>query len=420
MATVTERVRENVGGNLQWTLPRLTVTKTLLGTVPASVTMMPAGGGPDAEEIAAARPGEMWSGRTSCDYVFVVGREYLVYARRLTDGRWTTSECDGTKQLSEARADLDFIAGLPAVNSPARLIGRIERSVRDPKNRASLIGVPAPNVKVSINSASSSVTVATDADGKFELPLAPGAYIVAPRVPKGARRLVPERIIARERGCVPVHFSLMSNGAIEGRVIRQDGSPVRRVRVGVIPADVPENVRPVSGNLTPTTFTDDLGRFTIELLPPGQYLLAVNPRPHYDPSPVFATAFYPTGARQQAQAIDVREGERKEHITFRVTSLPETTVSGRVVFNDRPISGATVSVAVAEGDGRSVSSATSGRDGTFRLRVIAGANYVIRAFVRTDTGYQEGHTRIPVTKPVDGVRIALQPAVKRDRPRQER
>src|SRR5262245_44385763 len=52
---------------------------------------------------------ELTIGTTSCDFNFVVGRRYIVYARRLPGGETlTTSKCSRTGELSEAADDLEF------------------------------------------------------------------------------------------------------------------------------------------------------------------------------------------------------------------------------------------------------------------------------------------------------------------------
>jgi hypothetical protein len=68
---------------------------------------------------------------SSCDYTFQVGRQYIIYARKTADGRWTTSECSGTKLVQDASEDLDYIAGIPAAEPSGRIFGRIDRMVVD-------------------------------------------------------------------------------------------------------------------------------------------------------------------------------------------------------------------------------------------------------------------------------------------------
>ena len=101
---------------MTWTGYSVSVNQRLHGSVDSSfVTMTPF----DPPAIS------------SCDYTFQVGRQYIIYARKTADGRWTTSECSGTKLVQDASEDLDYIAGIPAAEPSGRIFGRIDRMVVD-------------------------------------------------------------------------------------------------------------------------------------------------------------------------------------------------------------------------------------------------------------------------------------------------
>jgi hypothetical protein len=124
IGTAVENIEEHLGGHLYWTVQRLQVSRVLRGAPGTTVTMVPVGGPPDAENIAASlRHDKVMVGANSCGYGFRLGEEHIVYATRAADGRWTTSQCSGTKPLAEAQADLDYFAALPA----AQPVGRVVR-----------------------------------------------------------------------------------------------------------------------------------------------------------------------------------------------------------------------------------------------------------------------------------------------------
>ena len=85
--------------------------------------------------------------------------------------------------------------------------------------------------------------------------------------------------------------------------------------------------------------------------------------------------------------------------------MPESTITGRIIFNDgRPVAGADLAVLVAEYPEYVVASGTTDRQGTFRLPVIRGAAYIVRA--RTRTG-NEAETRIYVNESTNGVLLTI-------------
>ena len=307
IGTVVDRTSEGVGGNLSWTVNKVLVNQVLLGSADSFITLVPAGR-PTAEEIARsesrAQPSTLIRTR---DYDFQPGRQYLIYARRGADGRLATAMCSGTKPIEEAAADLDYIAGIPLAEPTGRVYGGISRTQLSPANRALTETVPAAGVRVALTSATNRLTVTTDAEGKLDVQVPPGDYTIAPLVPETVRVFgSPQRAFVPARGCTPVSFSLTSNGRIEGRVLDQDGAAVPHTSVEVFPADVPPDQRFEAFRNAPSGSTDERGRFAVEAILPGRYVLAVNAR--FGPRLVSpdATMYFPNGARQAAREIDLR------------------------------------------------------------------------------------------------------------------
>ena len=409
IATAVETFEERIGGNLYWTVQRLFVTRTLRGTSITSALMLPSDP-PSKEQIAASLSHEkVHAGSNSCSYGFRIGEDYLVYAMRRGDGRWTTAMCTGTKPLAEARADLDYFASLPAAEPVGRVYGSIERTIVDPDDPTKPRSVPAPGIPVSLKGSSSRAAAVTDAKGNYELKGAPGQYNVAPDVPANVRVYGgPTDVTLAARGCAAVNFSLISNGRIEGRVVREDGSAVARVGVGVIPAAMPAGTRPDNFTIAPMATTDETGRFTLEAILPGTYVLAVNPRFGPDLRSPYATTYFPMGGWSDAAAIEIADGERKTGYTITVTPLKETSVAGRVVSADgQPVAGARIIVCPANSPGHVVASAATDSTGAFRLRVLADVSYLITAGMRIGDRYREMKTELFVAHQVDDLRISI-------------
>jgi hypothetical protein len=411
VGTIMNQTLQPLSGPLSWTVRNVAVTQKLRGTVDASVTLVQ-GYRPTAEEIEAAiSAGAVGSvGSSDCDYRFQLGRQYLIYARRTADGRWTTSRCDGTKPLEEAADDLDYIAGLPPAEPVGRIYGKIERTVLDSTDSAGTRRVPATGVTIALTGKSNRVTVTTDKKGKVDVQVPPDEYTIAPVVPQTVRvfgspiqRLVPAR------ACAPVYFSLIANGRIEGHVVQEDGTPVPRASVDVIPADLPPDQQPDSHTTAPEASTDEKGRFAVDAILPGRYVIAVNGR--YGPrlhSP-YAITYFPGPGRQDASVIEIGDGERKMGFTIVVKRLTETTVSGVVLFaDDRPVADAFVTAAPAD-HARMTSSTKTDGSGLFQLRVLSGVTYVFKASARPGDGSGQTETVVFVDQQTERIRLSIRP-----------
>jgi hypothetical protein len=120
VGTVVERVQEPLGGTLSWAVHSVAVNQPLHGSVDPFITLVGAAR-PTAEQIEASKSSaDPLVTMSSCDYNFEPGRQYVIYARRTDDGRWTTSECSGTKPIERAAADLEYIARIPAAPATGR------------------------------------------------------------------------------------------------------------------------------------------------------------------------------------------------------------------------------------------------------------------------------------------------------------
>ena len=164
------------------------------------------------QEVVESRNTQPDSIRMStCDYRFKPGRQYLIYAGRAADGRWTTSWCSGTKPIEAAAADLDYIASIALARPTGRIYGNVERTTVDPSSGLSPMPAPAAGVRVALISGSKKRFIKTDADGRINAQVPPGDYTVAPVVPDNV--LVsgsPARVLVPPKGCAAVQFSLIS------------------------------------------------------------------------------------------------------------------------------------------------------------------------------------------------------------------
>lgn len=407
VGTVVDRVQEPVGGSISWTVHKVAVDQRLHGAIDTLVTLVP-GNRPSAEQIAASKShGALWVGST-CDFEFDAGRRYLIYARRTADGRWTTSICSGTKPVDEAAEDLEYLATIPTAQPTGRVYGTIERTIVDPLDRTTWKTVPATGVTLSLANDSNRLTVKADAQGRVDVQVPPGEYSIAPVVPETVRVYGgPPQASVPARGCTPISFSLYSNGRIEGRVVHEDGTPVPWVSVSMIPADFPKDRRPESSTIAPGDSTNESGRFAIDAILPGRYVLAINARLGPTLSKPYAATYYPGVARDRTEPIDIADGERKTGFTIVVRPLAATTVSGVVLFEDnRPAANARVTVWTVD-QGNLLSHADTDHTGAFKLPVLTGLAYNIRATLRAEAGEHRAEATVFVDQEKEGVRLSI-------------
>jgi hypothetical protein len=124
----------------------------------------------------------------------------------------------------------------------------------------------------------------------------------------------------------------------------------------------------------------------------------------------YPTTYFPGVSRQDARVVEVGEGERKTGFTIVVSPLPETTVSGVVVFDDdRPVVAANVIVAPVDHRGMIMGSAKTDSNGAFELRLLGGVNYLIRAGIRTETGFRQAETVLFVDQQKEDLRLSIHP-----------
>jgi hypothetical protein len=149
-------------------------------------------------------------------------------------------------------------------------------------------------------------------------------------------------------------FRLERGGAIEGKIVYDDGSPVTGLAVAVLRKDEHLGWRPVTDvslsrfQRPPTT--DDRGRYRISMLPPGEYTVAVELEAMQglsmmasgDPAfsaemilrqPSWATRIYlgDVTGRANAKVVSLRGGEEHSEANITIPMRKLHTVSGTVV-----------------------------------------------------------------------------------------
>src|SRR5262249_45715245 len=137
-----------------------------------------------------------------------------------------------------------------------------------------------------------------------------------------------------------------------------------------------------------TAPTDDLGRFRVFGLMPGDYVVqaSVGPAmlgPNSAPAPdTFATTFYPgTPNADDAQTVTLTLGQETS-VQFQLASVKTSRVTGVVVNADGvPVVGMQLSLVTSMGGNGWMSgpAGSTGADGTFTINSVAPGEHTINA-----------------------------------------
>lgn len=196
-----------------------------------------------------------------------------------------------------------------------------------------------------------------------------------------------------KRRCGGHNFNSTTQGTLEGRIIGSDEkSPPPQQYVALLPFDENGVIYPYYPVLQVWTSSQD-GRFYFNAVPPGKYLLAINPRDCPSrKSGEFGRVFFPgVSRRSEAEIISVAEYERKKLTDFQMPlRLTERILSGVVLTADRmPVPGARVLLTAGDSSDCSGYSefgeTRTDEFGRFQIQAYEKYEYKIRAFTDKKT-----------------------------------
>lgn len=342
------------------------------------------------------------SGRSSCDADYKEGQRWLFYAYYNKETKtWRTAACDRSRVIGEvsgAADDLLYLQGLPKSASATRLSGDISHYEDDPIkgfNRVKNV----MGAKVRITGAGKTYEVYTDKDGVYEIyGLPPGKYTVEPEIPLGMKVRFPMyygetdysdgktvKLILNEKSCTSVDFILSSNNRIAGKVAGADGRVLPNVCVNLSLKD-----KPTASNWI-FDCTDDQGRYELDRIPPGEYLIVLNSEGRISSNEPFPTAYFPgVFEKNKATVLAIPEGSNLEDYDIHIPSQENRkTLQGVLQYSDgKPVVGEFVEFnadQVKEGfEGRS--NTRTDDQGRFSLTVLEGFKGSLRGFMYTYEG----------------------------------
>jgi hypothetical protein len=323
---------------------------------------------------------DLIGGNTSCDIDFEPGKRYLVYATQSgTSGALGAFSCSRTSLVGDyVKPDISYLRRVSRGEQPTMLYGCAFRSARTYSNPGAQ--VPLSGITVTVEGQGTRLDLKTDESGYFEtFELPPGSYRVHTSVTGKQRGADARAVELRGGGVASVMFHTTSMGSLRGRLVDENGNPVKELHVEMLAAGGVSG----AGAVKDYVQTGENGEFVFAELPSGRYVLAVNSagRPSLYGAP-FLPSYFPNAASlSDAQPITIEDGVQVDLSDFVLQRrYPTVAVSGTVVTSEgEPVPGAFVNL---EKSGRPWDAARpvqTDAAGQFVHRAFEGVTYNLRA-----------------------------------------
>jgi hypothetical protein len=278
-------------------------------------------------------------GGGDCGISFKPGEVYLIDAFVGKDGLFHAGVCSSTRKIEAAGVALRVLRQLRDGEEAPSLAGRIAQIARNFEGTyGTYVPKPLANALVRVTTDGKAYETRADKDGLYAFyGLPSGQYEFAPELPPGTTL---SWFIGSDRplgsfdlhagACSERNIDVFPSGSIQGRIRDQSNQLLPAASVYIVPAD--EKVLPKRGRL----YRESQGKedfFKFVHIPPGKYLILVNPDDSLDPDFPYRRTFYP-GVHDRASAViitlrggeqikdlDIRLGQQlsARHLTVRVT-----------------------------------------------------------------------------------------------------
>jgi len=391
-------------------------------------------------------------GGGDCGFGFREGERYLVYAYpnrrgdgedanrvssthlagsgvKVIPGTLTTSICMRTRPLNYAHNDLELIRALLNNKPETRIIGGV-MEYTEPLCEAGSCSSEfvGPLVDVTIRAQGQQGNhekkheTKTDENGAFRfVNLPPGKYNVRLAMPELYEMHYDfyrdEIDVTVTSGCygTELYFKVHAIGRISGRVVDANGKLVgREVRVSIIAANDAD--KPMSTLLHRNAYTDDLGRYVFDGVPPGRYILGIGIADAPTKKTPYPKIYYPKGDLPlQAKIIELAKGQRLNELNFRLAPrLKAATITGIAVDeNGKPVTEADVDLYDLEDPDDQLFGVDvkTDKQGRFTIHCFKGRRYLVHAWKDEDylvgTGKQSTPAEVDTGKPSQPIKLIL-------------
>jgi hypothetical protein len=299
-------------------------------------------------------------GGADCIWTFQekdAGKQFLFYLNESKNEQkaWYAGTCGRSRSLEQAADDLLYLENIDKVRGKTRLSGTLIYSQAPARDGEEWISRALDGRKVRIIGEKKTYELTTNSQGVYEIyDLPPGIYTVEPEAFDGwkldhpyasspPRTSIAERINIKKAGNrefqivveagkhAYFEFSYKIDNAIGGKVYDVAGKPMKDVRISLTPVE-----GKAARFLNASDYTDEDGKFKIESVPPGRYLMVINDDGKISSDEPFTTFYYPnTFEREKAGVIAIGAGNIQEDMNIYVPKMEEViTVEGILLYED--------------------------------------------------------------------------------------
>jgi hypothetical protein len=265
------------------------------------------------------------SGGGDCGIAFKAGEKYLIDAFIGEDGLAHAGICSSTRRVDGAGVSLQLLRQQRDGKQLPSLIGQVAQVDR---NFDGLLGThdpkPLPSLLVRVTVNGTAYETQADATGFYAFyDLPPGKYQFVPDLPPGTtlswfigsdEPLAPFDLPAH--ACEAHNIEVFASGSIQGRILDSSDKPLKSAFAYIVPAH--EKALPKKSQL----YWEYQGKedfFKFVHLPPGEYLIVVNPEDSLNPEFPYRRTFYPgVPDRASASIITILGGEQIKDADIRL------------------------------------------------------------------------------------------------------
>jgi hypothetical protein len=332
------------------------------------------------------------AGGGDCGVPFRAGEVYLIEAFVGKDGLIHVGICSSTRRIDAAGTALRILRQRRDGQRLPSLAGKFAQ--RD-RNFESSLGThdskPLANGLVRVKAEGKVYETWADSEGLYAFyDLPSGQYEFAPDLPPGTTlswyigSARPESSFELYAGaCWERNIDVFASGSIQGRILDSSNKLLPYALVYIVPAD--RKVLPEKSQSYRVSQSKE-GFFKFLHIPPGEYLILVNPDDSLDPEFPYGRTFYPgVHDRATAASITLRGGEQIKDADIRLKQqFAPRHLTVRITWGDGRLIRGIVHVAAKGTDNPAAESRTTQPDtkaSVFDLSIVPNEPYEVEAEV---------------------------------------
>lgn len=345
-----------------------------------------------------------------------VGEQYLMYTHDNGTGYLPSRGCTRSRNVKYAGEDMAFLNSLSGAAPTGTLSGKVTMSTGNmATNRDAL-----PSVTVEALGEGKKATTTTDNTGRYSFSgLEPGSYVVsATKAGFSSSTESEDENTAKvaARGCALLDLVLRKNwpGAIGGRIVRSDGSPVQAgLKVDLIRVEGEGRNQKSELLIGEAVETDNSGEYLFSGVAPGSYKIVLNLYRIPTEDTPYRTQYWPRATTEgNATEIEVSENANSARCDFH---LPAALTSKPVRFvvllpDSTPARGVHANIA-AQLDGMSTwveGETVTDESGRFSFNAIEGFDYTL-GDIMTDDAFMASKLHFSTSDRMQPITIRLVP-----------